>query len=585
MWPGLYAWGQDGGTVGDNGTERRGGDRPRRSALPEELQHRLDAVGRRPAAAALLLEAVMSVGRELDLSEVLRRIVEAAVVVADAEYGALGVVGEGARLTQLLTVGVTEEQRRAIGRLPEGHGILGELLRHPRPLRLAELSEHPASRGFPPNHPPMRSFLGVPVRIRDEVFGHLYLTEKRGSRAFDAEDETLLSTLAVAAGVAIENARAHARTRERQRWQEAGNEIVAGLLGGAGDRDVLRMIVDRSRRILAADLGVLAVPAEGGAVRVALASGTDAERYRGLTLPCEGTFAGAALDAGEPVTTPDIARDPRTTGGPLRRTGLGPAVAVPLAAGKRTCGVLMLARARGSPAFTDTETAPLPAFAGQAALAMELTERRESAEQIALLEERDRIARDLHDLAIQRLFATGMTLQSVVRLVEQPQAGERLLRAVDDLDETIKIIRSTIFGLRARDAGRTGQGLRVRTAKAVEQAARALGFQPSLRMGGLIDTDVPADVAEQMVAVLGEALTNVARHARASAVDVSLTVGAGRLTLVVSDDGIGMPEHGVSPSGLDNLARRAEKLGGEMDVGASPRGGTRLSWRVPLRPY
>ncbi|MFF4096206.1 GAF domain-containing protein [Streptomyces sp. NPDC001834] len=584
MWPAPYAWGQDGGTVGDNGTEHRGGGRRRLSTLPEDLQGRLDAVERGPVEAALLLEAVMSVGRELDLSQVLRRIVEAAVVVVDAEYGALGVVGEGTRLTQFLTVGVMDEEREAIGPLPEGHGILGELIRHPRPLRLAELSGHPASYGFPPNHPPMRSFLGVPVKIRDEVFGNLYLTEKRGGREFDAEDETVLSTLAVAAGVAIENAREYARTRDRQRWQEAGNEIVAGLLGGADDADVRRMIVDRSSRILAADLGVLALPSGGHTVRVALASGRDAERYRGLTLPCEGSFAGAALDAGEPITTADVAHDPRATSGALRRTGLGPAVAVPMATGKRTCGVLLLARARGSPAFTETETAPLLAFAGQAALAMELTERRESAEQIALLEERDRIARDLHDLAIQRLFATGMTLQSVVRLVEQPQASERLLRAVDDLDETIKIIRSTIFGLRVRGPGRTGQGLRVRTARAVEQAARALGFQPSLRMAGLLDTDVPADVAEQVVAVLGEALTNVARHARATVVDVSLTVGQGRLTLDVSDDGIGMTEHGVSRSGLDNLARRAEKLGGEMDVGPAGRGGTRLSWRVPLRP-
>ncbi|MEV6164930.1 GAF domain-containing protein [Streptomyces sp. NPDC052052] len=540
-----------------------------------------------PADAALLLQAVMSVGRELELSQVLRRIVEAAVVVVDAEYGALGVVGEGTRLAQFLPVGVTGEQRSAIGPLPEGHGILGELIRHPRALRLAELSEHPSSHGFPPNHPPMHSFLGVPIRIDDEVFGNLYLTEKRGGRAFDAEDEVVLSTLAVAAGVAIENARVYTLTRDRQRWQEASNEIVAGLLSGADDARVLRMIVDRSSGILGADLAILALPARGSSVQVALASGPGAETQRGLTLPREGSFAGAALDAGEPVTSADIAHDPRAADG-LRWKGFGPAVAVPMVTGHRTCGVLLLARAQGGPAFTDAEIAPLRTFAGQAALAMELTERRESAEQIALLEERDRIARDLHDLAIQRLFATGMTLQSVVRLVEQPEASERLVRAVDDLDETIKIIRSAIFDLRARD--RAGQGLRVRIAKEIEQAARALGFQPSLRMGGLIDTDVPADVAEQVVAVLGEALSNVARHARATAVDVSLMVKGGRLALVVSDNGVGMPDSGVgmpedggSRSGLDNLARRAEKLGGELRLGAAAGGGTRLEWQVPLR--
>ncbi|MER5360541.1 GAF domain-containing protein [Streptomyces sp. NPDC002785] len=569
--------------MSDNGTDRCSEERHRLSTLPEDLLGRLDVVKRGPAEAALLLEAVMSVGRGLDLPQVLRRIVEAAVVVVDAEYGALGVVGDGTRLTQFLPVGTTEEQREAVGPLPEGHGILGELIRHPQPLRLAELSEHPSSYGFPPNHPPMHSFLGVPIRVRDEVFGNLYLTEKRGGREFDAEDETVLSTLAVAAGVAIENARLYTQTRDRQRWQEANSEIVAGLLSGVDDPHVLRMIVDHSSRILGADLGVLALPAGGQALRVALASGRDAEMHCGLVLPREGSFVGAALDAGEPITSLDVADDPRITAGPPRWTGLGPAVAVPMVTGERTRGVLALARARGRPAFTESEIAPLLTFAGQAALAMELTERRESAEQIALLEERDRIARDLHDLAIQRLFATGMTLQSVVRLVEQPQASERLLRAVDDLDETIKIIRSTIFGLRARDSGRTGQGLRARTTTTVEQAARTLGFQPSLRMEGLIDTDVPAEIAEQVIAVLGEALSNVARHARATGVDVSLVVGTGALTLVVSDNGVGMPEHVGSRSGLDNLARRAEKLGGAMSVEASGQGGTRLHWRVPLR--
>ncbi|WP_442817866.1 GAF domain-containing protein [Streptomyces sp. NBC_01591] len=574
--------------MGDNGDKGSGhcGEAHRRlGTLPGDLQERLDAVRRGPAEAALLLDAVMSVGRGLDLPQVLRRIVEAAVVVVDAEYGALGVVGEGTRLAQFLPVGVMREQREAIGPLPEGHGILGELIRHPEPLRLVELSEHPSSYGFPPNHPPMHSFLGVPIRVRDKVFGNLYLTEKRSGRAFDAEDETVLSTLAVAAGVAIENARLYAETRDRQRWQEANSEIVAALLSGADEAHVLRMIVDHSSRILDADLGVLALPAavEGKSLRVAQASGLDAETHRGLVLPRAGSFAGAALDAGEPITSLDVEHDPRITEGPPRWTGLGPAVAVPMVTGERARGVLLLARVRERPAFTDAETAPLLAFAGQAALAMELTERRESAEQIALLEERDRIARDLHDLAIQRLFATGMTLQSVVRLVEQPQASERLLRAVDDLDETIKIIRSTIFGLRARDSGRAGQGLRARTAATVEQAARTLGFQPSLRMGGLIDTDVPTETAEQVIAVLGEALSNVARHARATAVDISLVVGKGEVNLIVSDNGVGMPRHSGSRSGLDNLARRAEKLGGEMSVGESAQGGTRLSWRVPLR--
>ncbi|WP_411141984.1 GAF domain-containing protein [Streptomyces sp. x-80] len=576
--------------MGDNGTARSAAARRRLGALPEDLQERLDAVRRGPGEEAphLLLEAVLSVGRGLDLPQVLRRIVEAAVVVVDAEYGALGVVGEGTRLTKFLPVGVTPEQERAIGGLPAGHGILGELIRHPVPLRLAELSEHPSSYGFPPGHPPMHSFLGVPITVRDEVFGNLYLTEKRGGGEFDAQDETVLSTLAVAAGMAIENARLYEEARCRQQWLEAHRDIVAGLLPGsllpgADEKHVLRTIVDHALRILAADLGVLALPTGDHALRVVLASGVDAEAHQGLVLPRDGSFAGAALDAGGPLLSLDVEHDPEVTAGPPRWAGLGPAVAVPMITGERVRGVLLLARLRQRAAFTASETAPLLTFAGQAALAMELAEQRQSAEQLALLADRDRIARDLHDLAIQRLFATGMTLQSAVRFVDHPEASERLLRAVDDLDETIKIIRSTIFGLRTHDRGRAAHGLRIRAVTAVEQAARALGFPPALHMAGLIDTDVPEDTADHVVAVLGEALCNAARHAHATCVDVSLTARDGTLALRVTDNGVGIPPGGRR-SGLRNLARRAESLGGALTVEAPADGGTRLEWRVPLRP-
>ena len=203
--------------------------RLRLDELLDELQIRIDAVRGTRDRVNSLLEAVLSVGRELDLPQVLRQIVESAVVLVDAEYGALGVV-EGARLSEFLTVGVTEEQVKKIGPLPKGHGILGELIRHPEPLRLPEISQHPASYGFPPHHPPMRSFLGVPIRVRDEVFGNLYLTEKRDGRDFDGEDEAVLRTLAVAAGVAIENARLYKAARDRQRWMEANAEVVSALL-------------------------------------------------------------------------------------------------------------------------------------------------------------------------------------------------------------------------------------------------------------------------------------------------------------------------------------------------------------------
>ncbi|MEE4590817.1 GAF domain-containing protein [Streptomyces sp. DSM 41524] len=556
--------------------------RLRLDELLEELQVRIDGVRGTQDRVHSLLEAVLSVGRELDLSHVLRRIVEAAVVLVDAEYGALGVIGEDERLAEFLPVGVGKERAEAIGRLPSGHGLLGELIRHPQPLRLAELSEHPASYGFPPNHPSMHSFLGVPIRVRDEVFGNLYLTEKRGGKEFDGQDETVLSTLAVAAGVAIENARLYEEAQHRQRWLEANAEVTRSLLSGVDETRVLELIVEHARRILSADLGVLMLPMAGtDELQVALAAGTDAEAHRGLVLPRRGTFGGAAFTASEPVTSTDVQNDPRITVGPQRWEGLGPAVAVPMRTRDGVGGVLSLARVVDSPVFTQIETDTLLGFAGQAAIAMKLAERRRDAEQLALLEDRDRIARDLHDLAIQRLFAAGMTLQSTLRFVQHPEGSERLLRVVDDLDDTIKIIRSTIFGLRSHEAGPAVQGLRVRTAKTIEEAVPALGFTPSLRTEGLVDTDVPRSVADDMVAVLAEALSNIARHAQAGAAEISLIVASGRLTLTVTDDGVGIPEGGRR-SGLRNMAERAEKLGGELELGEPPGGGTRLVWSVPL---
>ncbi|MGK5446716.1 GAF domain-containing protein [Streptomyces radiopugnans] len=567
------------------GSEKDAGRLPRLQLdeLLDELQARVDAVRGTRDRVHSLLEAVMSVGQELELSHALQRIVEAAVLLVDAEYGALGVIGEDGRLSQFIPVGIDAETVEAIGPLPSGHGLLGELIRHPEPLRIPELAEHRNSSGFPPNHPPMHSFLGVPIRVREEVFGNLYLTEKRGGLEFDAEDEAVLSTLAVAAGVAIENARLYEQARNRERWMEANAEITAGLLSGVHEHEVLALVVDHARHILAADLGVLALPLEDtGNLQVVLADGEGSEEFRGLVLPEEGSFVGAALAAGEAITSADIAGDPRISAGTERWKGMGPTVAVPMGAGDGVRGVLLLARRERRAPFTETETAPLASFSGQAAVAMELAERRRAAEQVALLEDRDRIARDLHDLAIQRLFATGMTLQSAVRFVQHQEASERLLRAVDDLDETIKIIRSTIFGLRSHGDGRgRQQGLRVRVARLVEEAVGNLGFTPALRMEGLVDTDVPPAVADHVVAVLAEALSNVARHARAAVAEVSLVVAGGSLTATVTDDGVGIPEGGRR-SGLVNLAERAEKLGGELLVERPPSGGSRLVWRVPL---
>ncbi|MCX5599803.1 GAF domain-containing protein [Streptomyces phaeochromogenes] len=551
--------------------------------LLDELQARIDAARGTQDRVHSLLEAVLSVGRELDLPQVLRRIVEAAVVLVDAEYGALGVIGDDSRLSEFLTVGIGEERREEIGELPSGHGILGELIRHPEPLRLPELSEHPASYGFPDHHPPMHSFLGVPIRVREKVFGNIYLTEKRGAAEFDAEDESVLSTLAVAAGVAIENARLYEETRLSERWMRASGEVTSALLSGTSGAEVLELIVEQAREIASADVGMIAEYMIGAEeLRPVLAFGADAEQRSGLVLSAQDGFVAAALTTAEPVVSADIERDARTGEGESQWAGLGPVVAVPLGAGGKARGVLLLGRLAGRTPFSGADSGPLLGFAGQAALALELDERRRDAEQLVLLQDRDRIARDLHDLAIQRLFAAGMTLQSAQRFVDHPEAVERLSRTVDDLDDTIKIIRSTIFGLRAHGGGaKEGGGLRGRVSEAVKVSATSFGFAPALRVEGLVDTDVPGEVADHALAVLGEALSNAVRHSGAHSVDVHLQCARGELALTVTDDGCGVPD-GVARSGLKNLEDRARALGGTLTLGERPQGGgTRLVWRVP----
>ncbi len=369
-----------------------------------------------PRSLRRLLDAVLTVSSDLDLPSMLLRIVEAAVELVDAEYGALGVLDPTrTRLAQFLTVGIDEDTRRAIGPLPEGHGILGLLIVDARPLRLPDLSEHPDSFGFPPEHPPMRSFLGVPIRVRDEVFGNLYLTNKVAGDAFTDVDEELVVGLAAAAAVAIENARLHTRLYE-----------------------------------------------------------------------------------------------------------------------------------------------------------------------VGVVEDRERIARDLHDTVIQRLFATGLSLQGTSRIIgtDPDTAAQRVDAAIDELDQTVKQIRTSIFDL--DNSTVNSEGLRARLLEIARGAATTLGFEPRILLDGPLDTAVSDQIGAELLATLREALTNVARHAYATHVDVQVVVGDGQLTLRLVDDGVGLQERAGSGHGLNNMARRAEKLGGEFDLEERTPHGTVLTWRVPL---
>ncbi|HEX9039604.1 MAG TPA: GAF domain-containing protein [Trebonia sp.] len=550
-----------------------------------ELQSRLQVVLAARDQMRGLLEAVIAISSGLDLESTLRRIVETAARLVDATYGALGVVA-GGRLTEFIPVGLTEEQIRQIDHWPEGHGLLGQLIKDPRPLRLTRISGHAESSGFPEGHPAMRSFLGVPVRVRDDVFGNLYLTDKRGGGEFTEDDEAVLLALGAAAGIAIENARLYEAARRSQRWIQASAEFTTALLSGAEADQVLERITSQARELSDADLVVLALPdEEGQRLTVACADGDGAEAVRGLVLPAGQSLSGRVLATGEPVTSADFAADERASA--AAREGMshiGHAVILPLGAPGSRRGVFTIGRRHGRRPFPQAEAAFAASFAAQAGVALELAASRAEAERLSVYEDRDRIARDLHDLVIQRLYATGMSLQGTMPLIGRSEVADRVTRAVDAMDETIREIRGAIFALQARDAD-VSPDPRAGIVQLVEEMTEMLGFAPSLRLGPGLRALGKEELAEQAPIVLREALSNVARHAAATRADVTVDIGDdGFLTVTVTDDGTGIPA-GPRRSGLRNLTERAVALGGEMRLNAvepgAARPGTRLEWRVP----
>jgi signal transduction histidine kinase len=548
----------------------------RLNELLREVSERLALVEASRDQLHDLLDAVVGVASGLELPATLRRIVAAAVRLVDAEYGALGVIGPDRSLDQFIYLGIGETTRQRIGHLPEGHGILGLLIDDPRPVRLHRLTEHPASYGFPPNHPPMNTFLGVPVRVRDEIYGNLYLTEKRGGD-FTADDEVVVQALAAAAGVAIENARLFEQTRRRQRWLEASNEIRAALLSGTDAEDALQLVATRARELAGADAVLLLLPdpiALEERLVVTVADGDDAAELRGIRTPIDASVAGRVYSTGRQEVVADVADDEPAF---ADHAGYGPALVLPLG-GPAETGVLIVANRVGMDPLSPEATELTVAFAGQAALALRLAEAQRAHSQLALYADRDRIAQDLHDQVIQRLFATGMSLQSISRQVPGAAAQAKLHRAVDDLDSTIRDIRTTIYALQAPEEAHL---LRRQILTVLEEATAGSGLELDLHVIGPVDTVVPPKVAAHTLAVLREAVTNVVRHAKATAVAVTVTA-AERLSIQVTDDGTGIRDGGRR-SGLTHLADRAAQLHGTFSLEPGPAGtGARLTWDVPL---
>jgi signal transduction histidine kinase len=546
--------------------------------LDELLQEMLDRVGEVMASRErlrALLDAVVGIGSDLDLRSTLQRIVEAACALVGARYGALGVLGPDRLLSDFITHGLDPETHAAIGDLPHGRGVLGLLISDPHPVRMPDITRHPRSYGFPPNHPPMHSFLGVPVRTRDQIFGNLYLAEKQGAPEFGDDDEEILVALAAAAGVAIDNARLFALAQRRERWLAAAAEITSVLLSTVGRAKALRLIARRAREAADAELVLVMLYDEDNCrYTIEVADGED-PRYAGLAgklMPVEDEEAQAF--GREKHRMIDNLREVAEWPGHVPD---GPAMAAPLSGADALHGVLIVALKRANTVGDGDDAALLSIFAGQAALAFERARAQEQRELLVVLEDRERIARDLHDVVIQRLFATGMQLQGVAPQALRPEAAKRINDAVDDLDTTIRDIRRSIFELRTP----AGTSLRGELGADVDAAAATLGFRPALDVSGPIDSAVPDDVVPELLAVLREALSNAARHARATSVRVSVRAADGHVTLQVEDDGVGF-DPGLARGGLVNMGERAHDLGGTFEVGPrGPGGGTVLMWRVP----
>jgi signal transduction histidine kinase len=551
----------------------------RLTELLDEVQDRLSAVARTQERVQGLLDAFLSVSTGLDLDTTLRRIVEAAVGLVDAQYGALGVLREGGGLAAFVHVGIDDDLAATMGHLPEGKGVLGQLITEPYPLRIDDLGQHPSSVGFPPHHPPMRTFLGVPVLVRGQVFGNLYLTEKAGG-GFTAEDEAVLTALAGAAGIAIDNARLYEDGEIRQRWLTAVSDVRAALLDAADPDEALRLIAERVGTLTGADGTWLLLgpdPADGR-YTVAAQDGAELDESTGARLSASDGPVLEALATGDAVVAVDLAELPYE--GLNSSVVWGPCLILPLRGAHAQEAVVIAARKAGSPAFDRYAEPLMTAFADQATAALDKAAQQRLARQVDVYEDRDRIARDLHDLVIQRVFAAGLALQAVLPRVTDADVQQRVQAVVRQLDETVRDIRTTIFDLHTTDSSAHSDSLRRRVLDVVTESAADV-LQPTVRMSGAIDNLVTGELAADVVAVVREAVSNAARHSGAPHVTVTLDV-ADDVVVEVVDDGRGIDQR-AARSGLRNLEERARLRGGGATVEPCPDGGTRLRWFVPLR--
>jgi signal transduction histidine kinase len=550
------------------------------SELIAEVQERLTSMARMQAQVQNLLDAFLSVSTGLDLPSTLRRIVESACDLVDARYGALGVLRQGGGgLAAFIHVGIDEALAATMGHLPEGKGVLGQLISEPHPLRIPDLGQHPSSVGFPPHHPPMKTFLGVPVLVRGEVFGNLYMTEKRHGQ-FTAEDEAVLTALAGAAGIAIHNARLYEESEIRRRWLAAVADVRAVLLATPSAADALTLIAERIAGLTEADASWLFMGPhpETGAYTMSAQSG------KGLNDLTDERFAPGdspvldALDQADGVVTMDLSGMAYESRNP--HIDWGPCIAIPLRGTHSDNAVVIAARKVGADPFDPSITPLVKAFADQASVALDMAARQRLARQLDVYEDRDRIARDLHDHVIQRVFAAGLALQAVLPRIDDGQARSRVGFVVRQLDDTVRDIRTTIFDLKTTADADAGGSVRRRLLDIVNETADGI-LEPTVRMSGAIDTLVTGELAADVEAVVREGVSNAARHSGGGHVTVTLDV-ADEVVVEIVDDGRGIDPQ-AARSGLRNLEQRAGGHGGQSAVEVVRDGGTRLRWSAPLR--
>jgi signal transduction histidine kinase len=532
-----------------------------------------------------LLELGIAISAELSLDGVLERIVEAAAELTGARYAALGVIDRsGTGLERFITTGIDDETRTTIGEPPHGRGILGVLIREARPLRLHDLSEDPRSVGFPPGHPPMRSFLGVPILLRGVAFGNLYLTEK-AKGDFTEDDEGLVTLLASQAAVAIENARLYEAATTWSRQLESLNEIGNALVGELDLGRLLQLVTDRLRELIGARLVAIALPA-GDEMRLEAAAGDRANELVGVTFRREGSKAGRVLARRHSERLDSVLEDPEVDQAMTRLFGATTGLFVPLLARDEAIGVVIAHDKLGAdPRFGDADLRLAEQFAGRAAIAVDLSRRvaRDALRRVVAGQEleRQRLARELHD-------ETGQALTSIVlglKTVEDAESLAAIRQAISELRdlvvETLQDVRRLAIELRPKALD--DFGLAAALERLVQTFTEATGIPGHLE-ASLRDERLPSEVETTLYRIVQESLTNVVKHAGARHVSVVVVRRDRMATAIVEDDGEGFdasdtPDGGI---GLLGMRERLALLDGRLEIESSPGSGTTVVAEVPL---